>query len=94
MPKDGQAYLKSLRDDRCIYIDGRRVNDVTKDAAFAQATQAGLKETSPVQDMFWADRVGSVTDPFGVRWTLATHKRDVSPQEMEEARKKLAAKAA
>jgi aromatic ring hydroxylase len=35
MAKDGQAYLKSLRDSRCIYIDGRRVADVTEDAAFA-----------------------------------------------------------
>lgn len=68
------------------------VNDV--DAAFAQATKAGLKETMPLQDMFWGDRIGSVQDPFGIKWMLATHKRDVSPQEMEEARKKMSAKAA
>jgi 4-hydroxyphenylacetate 3-monooxygenase len=43
MAKDGQAYLKSLRDDRCIYIDGRRVNDVAKDAAFAQATASAAR---------------------------------------------------
>jgi PhnB protein len=64
------------------------------DTTFRQAVQAGLKEASPVQDMFWGDRVGSVKDPFGNSWTLATHVRDVSPQEMEEARKKMSAKAA
>jgi len=68
------------------------INDV--DAAFRQATQAGLKETMAVQDMFWGDRVGSVQDAFGNKWMLATHKRDVSPEEMEEARKKMCAKAA
>ena len=57
------------------------------DAAFKQARQAGLEETSAPQDMFWGDRVGSVRDRFGIQWTLATHVRDVSPEEMEEARK-------
>jgi len=68
------------------------INDV--DATFSQAKQAGLKETSAPQDMFWGDRVGNVKDQFGNSWTLATHVRDVSPQEMEEAKKKFAAKAA
>jgi PhnB protein len=64
------------------------------DATFAQAVKAGLKEMHPVQDMFWGDRTGTVADPAGNRWTLASHVRDVSPQEMEEARKKLGKKAA
>ena len=68
------------------------INDV--DAAFGQATKAGLKETMGVEDMFWGDRVGCVQDAFGNKWMLATHKRDVSPQEMEEARKKSGPKAA
>jgi uncharacterized glyoxalase superfamily protein PhnB len=68
------------------------MNDV--DATFRQAMQAGLTETSPVTDMFWGDRVGNVQDRFGNRWTIATHVRDVSPQEMEEARMKMATKAA
>lgn len=64
------------------------------DATFKQAKQAGLAEASPVQDMFWGDRTGTVKDSFGIHWTLATHVRDVSPEEMEEARKKFGAKAA
>jgi uncharacterized glyoxalase superfamily protein PhnB len=62
------------------------------DASFKQATQAGLKEGQPVQDMFWGDRVGNVKDQFGNSWTIATHVRDVSQQEMEEAKKKMAEK--
>ena len=58
------------------------VNDV--DAAFKQATNAGAKQTMPLQDMFWGDRLGKLTDPFGHRWMLATHIEDVSPAEMEE----------
>lgn len=58
------------------------------DGAFKKATHAGLKEAWPVQDMFWGDRMGTVKDPFGNSWTLATHVKDVSPEEMEEGRKK------
>jgi 4-hydroxyphenylacetate 3-monooxygenase len=43
MAKDGQAYLKSLHDDRCIYIDGRQVADVTQDAAFANAVASAAR---------------------------------------------------
>jgi len=56
------------------------VQDV--DAAFSQAVKAGAKETMPVQNMFWGDRFGKVTDPFGHKWTLATHKEDLTPDEM------------
>lgn len=57
------------------------------DAAFKQAKQAGLNELFAPQDMFWGDRTGTVRDNFGITWTLATHVRDVSPEEMEEGRK-------
>jgi len=56
------------------------VNDV--DAAFAQAVAAGAKVTMPIADMFWGDRYGMLEDPFGHKWSIATHKRDVSYQEM------------
>jgi hypothetical protein len=36
----------------------------------------------PVADMFWGDRFGRVTDPFGVRWGIATHTEDVSPEDI------------
>jgi hypothetical protein len=37
----------------------------------------------PVTDMFWGDRIGGVEDPYGQKWTLATHKEDVPPREMK-----------
>jgi PhnB protein len=52
------------------------------DAAFARAVDAGATAAMPVQDMFWGDRYGRVVDPFGHEWSLATHKEDVSPEEM------------
>ena len=54
------------------------------DATFKKAIAAGAKETTPVTDMFWGDRMGNLTDPFGHSWAIATHKEDVSPQEMEK----------
>ncbi len=54
------------------------------DASFKQAIKAGAKENMPVQDMFWGDRFGKLTDPFGHKWMLATHIEDVTPAEMEK----------
>lgn len=58
------------------------VEDV--DAAVKRAVDAGAKITMPVEDMFWGDRYGKVEDPFGHQWSLATHIRDVPPEEMEK----------
>jgi PhnB protein len=58
------------------------VEDV--DAAFQQATDAGATVTMPLEDMFWGDRFGSVTDPFGHHWSLATHKEDLTEEEIAE----------
>ena len=55
------------------------------DAAFAQAVNAGARVTMPLDDMFWGDRYGKLDDPFGHHWSLATHVRDVSPDEMKKA---------
>ena len=52
------------------------------DALFKQAVAAGAKQQQEPQDMFWGDRYGKVSDPFGHEWLLATHKEDVSPEEM------------
>lgn len=52
------------------------------DAAFARALEAGGTEERPPEDQFWGDRMGTLLDPFGHRWTLATHKEDVSQEEM------------
>jgi len=64
------------------------------DAAFKQAKQAGLNELAPLQDMFWGDRTCTFRDSFGIGWTLASHVRDVSPEEMEKGAKQFAAQAA
>jgi PhnB protein len=53
------------------------------DVAFAKAVAAGAKTTKPVQDQFYGDRSGTVTDPFGHVWTLSTHVEDVSVEEMQ-----------
>jgi PhnB protein len=53
------------------------------DAVFNRAVEAGCKEAMPLTDMFWGDRFGKVTDPFGHHWGISTHVEDVSPQEMD-----------
>jgi PhnB protein len=52
------------------------------DAAFKKAVEAGGKQEMPVQDMFWGDRAGSIKDPFGYNWMIATHKKDMTPGEI------------
>ncbi len=54
------------------------------DAAFKRAVDAGCKAMMPVADMFWGDRAGNVTDPFGYRWMIATHKRDLTPEQIRK----------
>lgn len=58
------------------------VNDV--DAQFARAIKAGGKEISPVKDQFYGDRTGTLKDPFGNVWFLATHKEDLSVEEINK----------
>lgn len=53
------------------------------DATFARAVSAGAKADQPPTDMFWGDRMANITDPFGHMWGIATHKEDVSPEEMQ-----------
>ena len=57
------------------------VEDV--DAVFERALQAGAKVLRPLEDQFYGDRAGQFEDPFGHRWSVATHVEDVSPEEME-----------
>jgi uncharacterized glyoxalase superfamily protein PhnB len=64
------------------------VRDV--DATVAQAVAAGAKVTMPVADMFWGDRYGKLEDPFGHQWSVATHQREVTPEEMKQAMAKMA----
>jgi PhnB protein len=63
------------------------VEDV--DAMVDRAVAAGAKVTMPVADAFWGDRYGQVEDPFGHHWSLATHIRDVSPEEAKAAMRQM-----
>lgn len=55
------------------------------DAVFARAVAAGAEAKMPVSEMFWGDRYGVLTDPFGHSWSIATHVRDATPEEMQAA---------
>ena len=57
------------------------------DSAFKKAIDAGGKETMPVETQFWGDRMGTLTDPFGHKWSIATHVEDVPPEQFEERMK-------
>jgi PhnB protein len=61
-----------------IYLDG-------VDAAFERAVKAGAQIEMPVVDQFWGDRYGKLKDPFGHKWSIGTHIKDLSPAEMKEA---------
>ncbi|MDQ6621254.1 MAG: VOC family protein [Pseudomonadota bacterium] len=60
------------------------------DAQFAQAVAAGAKIKRPLTDQFYGDRSGTIIDPFGHVWTLATHVEDVEPEELERRMKAMA----
>ena len=68
------------------------VEDV--DASFKQAVSTGAKVEVPLADMFWGDRFGTVKDPFGHSWSMATHKEDVAPAEMQKRMQEAMAKMA
>lgn len=55
------------------------------DATMATAVAAGATVAMPPQDMFWGDRYGKIIDPFGHHWSVATHLRDVTPEEIQAA---------
>ena len=52
------------------------------DAAIQKAVDAGATLTTPAEDMFWGDRFGTVTDPYGHQWSISTHVEDIPPEEM------------
>ena len=60
-----------------IYLDG-------VDAAFDRAVKAGAEVEMPVMDQFWGDRYGKLKDPFGHKWSIATHTKDLSLDEMKQ----------
>jgi PhnB protein len=62
------------------------------DTVFSQAVSAGAKAEAQPTDMFWGDRFGRLKDPFGHSWSIATHKEDVAPAEMEKRMKEFMSK--
>ena len=69
-----------------VYVE--RVDDV-----FKRAVEMGAKELQPVQDQFYGDRSGTLQDPFGHTWTIATHMEDIPPEEMRRRAEKFMQKA-
>jgi uncharacterized glyoxalase superfamily protein PhnB len=85
MPEWGSLGPKSLKGSPVtihLYVD-----DV--DSFVARAAKAGAKVTMPVADQFWGDRYGKLEDPFGHHWSVATHVRDVSADEMQKAMREM-----
>jgi PhnB protein len=81
MPEWGSLGPKALKASPVtihLYVDDA-------DATFAQAVKAGASVKMPLADMFWGDRYGQIIDPFGHHWSVATHMRDVTPEEMRQA---------
>ena len=58
------------------------------DASFQKAVAAGCTVTFPLADQFWGDRYGQVKDPFGFTWAIATHKEDLTPEEIQQRQAK------
>jgi PhnB protein len=80
MPQAGIRTPRSLGGSTVnifLYVDNA-------DTVFKQAESAGAKVEMPLENMFWGDRYGKLTDPFGHSWSVATHKEDVSPEEMKK----------
>lgn len=64
-----------------LYVDDC---DALFNRAVAAGGQVALGPMGALQDQFWGDRSGSFTDPHGYRWTIATHKEDLTPEEMDQ----------
>ena len=85
MPEHGALGPKALKGSPVtihLFVD-----DV--DAVTARAVAAGAKVTLPIRDMFWGDRYGQLEDPFGHRWSVATHLRDMTADEMQTAMRQM-----
>jgi PhnB protein len=64
------------------------------DAAFNKAVSAGCTSKMPMMDQFWGDRCGQVEDPFGHQWSIATHKQDLTKEQIAANAKEFFAKMA
>jgi len=85
MPQHGSLGPKSRQGTSVVlhlYVDDA-------DDFAAKAASAGARITMPVTEMFWGDRYGQLEDPFGHRWSVATHVKDLSPQQIQDGMQKM-----
>ncbi len=80
-PEMGQKSAETLGGSACNLM--MYVKNV--DQVFAKAVEAGAKTLAPVSDMFWGDRYGQLMDPFGNKWSIGTHVKDMTPKQMAQA---------
>lgn len=97
---DSRFFVNDSMSKTPIPVPGEGVSNPTyihlyvpdADALFNRAVKEGARVDTPLQDMFWGDRYGVVIDPFGHKWSFATHVKDVTPAEMQTAMKEAFAK--
>jgi len=82
MPEFGAMSPTGTKADTCVTLHLYVEN---ADKVFSQAKAAGAVETMPLADQFWGDRYGKLRDPFGHSWSIATHIKDLSPDQMKKA---------
>jgi PhnB protein len=81
MPEQGARGPKSIGGTPVSFFVYRE----NVDAAWKRAIDAGAKEVMPLIDQFWGDRAGCLVDPFGHKWWLAQHVKDLTPEELHNA---------
>ena len=69
----------------CYFSGVSALSNLRLQRSHEQPVAAGAKITMPLADMFWGDRYAQLEDPFGHRWSVGTHMRDLSPAEIQEA---------
>ena len=82
VPQMGVLSPTSTKASTCVTL---HIYVPDADKVFASAVAAGAKVTMPLADQFWGDRYGTVQDPFGHSWSIATHIKDQTPEEMKVA---------
>jgi PhnB protein len=80
--------MMGAKDARALGGSAVRIVVYTEDcdAIFNRATASGATAPFPLMDMFWGDRWGNFTDPFGHEWAVATHKQELTPEEIQKGR--------
>ena len=77
-----EMHLPALAEGRMPFVVNLFVPDA--DAVWEQATAAGAEVVFPIADQFWGDRYGQVKDPHGITWAIATHKEELTPEEIQQ----------